>query len=614
MQQPAANDRLIGQTIGNYKVRQKLGEGGMGSVYMAEHPMIGKKVAVKVLHPEFATNENVVGRFFTEAKSVNDIQHPNIVDIIDYGVLTRDSLPNLVYFIMEFLDGESLTQIIRRDSPLPVQRSLAIIAQIADALSASHASGIVHRDLKPDNIILIQRSRQEDFVKVLDFGIAKLTGDHQGSKRTRTGIVMGTPAYMSPEQCEGRGNVDHRTDIYALGILLYELLTSRVPFSGQGYGEVLVQHLTQPPAPPTTLRKEISPHIESVCLKALEKKADARYPSMQEFLKAITDPVTYVDDHGGPATFTSANLGAPVLARAASAPISAPSAATLTPAPGQVSPVPGSPIPGQISPVPGLASPVPGQMSPVPGAALHTPVPIRPPTLLETRRGKMAAAIVSIVAIASLAIVLLLVIGRKPPNPSPAPPTAAGKPKDDQPTVKPKQTQQQPPANKQPITALPTPPVTPKPPVAKQPAEPPKDPAKPKTVRIAIVSSPSGAQVFVGSSATPRGTTPFTFEIPRAESKTKITLKMTGYKTWSKSIASTENSSFDINLVRKRSRTSSRPSRTSSRPSRSTKPPAKPTRPTPPPRDPGGRNFKNNDTRVMTPSFLRGDDKSKSPR
>src|SRR5688572_303669 len=201
---------LIGATIGNYKVVAKLGEGGMGSVYLAEHPLIGKKVALKVLHEEYSANNEVVGRFFNEAKAVNDIGHPNIVDIIDYGVVQTPTGPGFVYFIMEFLAGDALSTLIQRESPVPPERALHIASQVADCLSASHAKGIIHRDLKPDNIFLIQRQREKDFVKVLDFGIAKLTNNDGKSSRTRTGIVMGTPAYMSPEQCEGRGNIDHR--------------------------------------------------------------------------------------------------------------------------------------------------------------------------------------------------------------------------------------------------------------------------------------------------------------------------------------------------------------------------------------------------------------------
>src|SRR5262245_53375987 len=206
----------------------------MGSVYGAEQPAIGKRVALKVLHAEFAAQPEIVSRFFNEAKAVNDIQHPNIVDILDFGVIPsgQPSAAPLVYFIMEHSEGESLSALIQREAPLRPDRATAIAVQIEDALSASHHKGIVHRDLKPDNVMLVSRGRGHDVVKLLDFGIAKLTGTAASTHRTRTGMVMGTPQYMSPEQCEGRGDIDHRTDIYALGIVVYQMLTGRVPFVG----------------------------------------------------------------------------------------------------------------------------------------------------------------------------------------------------------------------------------------------------------------------------------------------------------------------------------------------------------------------------------------------
>ncbi len=308
-------DPVLNTTIGNYQVTRKIGEGGMGSVYLAEHPLIGKKVALKVLHAEFASNQDVVTRFFNEAKAVNDIQHPNIVDIIDYGVIPTNR-GDMVYFIMEHLDGHPLEDVIAEQAPLSPERALHICAQVADALAASHNSNIVHRDLKPDNIILVKHRSTDDFVKLLDFGIAKLTGDQPGSSRTRTGIVMGTPAYMSPEQCEGKGNIDRRTDVYALGVVLYQMITGQVPFLGSGYGEILVQHLTQPPVPPSTIRGVIPPHVEAVCMKALEKSPEARYQCMEDFMAALHDPVGFVEANGGLQGFYSANMGSPVVPQA----------------------------------------------------------------------------------------------------------------------------------------------------------------------------------------------------------------------------------------------------------------------------------------------------------
>jgi serine/threonine-protein kinase len=379
-------DPLIGQTIGNYLVTQKLGEGGMGAVYLAEHPSIGKKVALKVLHSEFSNNQDVADRFFHEAKAVNDIGHPNIVDIVDFGILPGGSgREQLVYFIMEYLAGTTLSQVIRTESPLPPERALTIALQVADALSASHRCGIVHRDLKPDNIILLQRGRERDFVKLLDFGIAKLTGGNAGSRRTRAGIVMGTPAYMSPEQCEGRDSVDLRTDIYALGIVLYEMLTGRVPFIGEGYGEILVQHLTQPPAPVSQFRM-LPAHVEVVVMKALEKRADMRFPTMEEFIRAMSDPVGYVEAHGGVTGFLQRQL--------------MPSNAPLPSV--RLTPAQFTPPPGTLS-APDFATPVPTTLGAAAGQ-VHAP------------RSKTGVIIAAIIVLAAAVAGIIVVVGTgKPP-------------------------------------------------------------------------------------------------------------------------------------------------------------------------------------------------------
>jgi eukaryotic-like serine/threonine-protein kinase len=358
-------DHIIGQTVGNYLVTQKLGEGGMGSVYLAEHPTIGKKVALKILHAEFASNPEVADRFFTEAKAVNAIGHPNIVDIVDYGVIQSGpgGRDRLVYFIMEYLNGPALSHVIRTESPLAPERALTIALQVADALASSHKSSIVHRDLKPDNIILIRRGRENDFVKLLDFGIAKLTGsDGLSSHKTRTGLVLGTPAYMSPEQCEGRATVDHRTDIYALGVVLYEMLVGRVPFIGEGYGEILVQHLTQQPIPPSQYRM-MSPHVEQVVLKALEKRPDMRFPTMDEFMRAMGDPVGFVESHGGLAGFMQRQL-MPSTAPLPPVRMTTPGPMTPVPGLGLMSPVPGTLMPGMTTPSPTTLSAATGQVQP----------------------------------------------------------------------------------------------------------------------------------------------------------------------------------------------------------------------------------------------------------
>ena len=280
---------LIGKSIGNYQIKAKLGEGGMGTVYLGEHPLIGKRVAVKVLLEELSSKEDIVSRFFNEAKAVNDIGHQNIVDIVDFGKMKNDFGQDIVYFIMEFLDGESLAARLRRTG-LTFKETMHVMQQCCSALAASHAKGIVHRDLKPENLYLCPRGGDKNFVKLLDFGIAKLTGDGGQSHKTRTGLVIGTPAYMSPEQCEGKGLIDLRSDVYSLGIMMYELLTGRVPFPGEGFGEILVAHLTKQPEPPSTINPDVTPQLEAIVMHAIEKDRNRRFQTMAEFQAAIENP------------------------------------------------------------------------------------------------------------------------------------------------------------------------------------------------------------------------------------------------------------------------------------------------------------------------------------
>ncbi|MEZ4363408.1 MAG: serine/threonine-protein kinase [Kofleriaceae bacterium] len=477
-------DLIIGQTIGNYLVTQKLGEGGMGAVYLAEHPHIGKKVALKVLHAEFTSNQEVVSRFFHEAKAVNDIQHPNIVDIHDYGVLQHGNQERLVYFIMEYLSGTTLAQLIRAEAPLPPERTFAIGLQVADALSASHRCNIVHRDLKPDNIILGQRGRERDFVKLLDFGIAKLTGDQPGSRRTRTGIVMGTPAYMSPEQCDGRGQVDHRTDVYALGIVLYEMLTGRVPFLGEGYGEVLVQHLTQPPARPSQFRM-MPPHVEAVVLKALEKRPDLRYPTMDDMMRALADPVGYVEANGGLQHF----------AREVLTPSNGPlSMDSLTPHPGSLAPT------SQMVP---LSQVGPYNSGILVGATVTSPHPggVPHPEPAPTRWLGFAAAVVVVGALAAVVIVLLT-RGSSQPAVALAPDAAIE------------------------ADAFVAAEVIDAPPVDAAPIDAPPIDAPPPDVTFIIRTDPPGATVTIDGRT---GTTPFEVTLPRSAGEVEYTLELAGY-------------------------------------------------------------------------------------
>jgi serine/threonine-protein kinase len=281
----------LGQTIGNYRITAKLGEGGMGAVYRAEHPIIGRKVALKVVHPQFARNAEVVARFINEATAISRIGHEHIVEVTDLGRTPAGDL----YFVMEYLEGRSLAELVAREAPLPPARALAIAAQIADALAASHAHGVIHRDLKPDNIFLVARGPDPDFVKVLDFGLAKLmNADGPATWESRAGIVMGTPYYMSPEQCRGESVIDHRADVYALGVVLFEMLTGKQPFTGEGCGEVLLKQVSMRPPLARSLVPELPAALEAVLQRALAKRPDERFATMGELrarLLAAPDPL-----------------------------------------------------------------------------------------------------------------------------------------------------------------------------------------------------------------------------------------------------------------------------------------------------------------------------------
>ena len=277
---------LIGQRIGSYIVDRELGSGGTGTVYACRHTMIEREVAVKVLHDDHARDPDQVARFFQEAKAAAEIGHPNIIVIIDYGSLETADGPR-TYLMMESLSGQSLDKRLRRGG-LSLDDIRHILGQIASALVACHGKGIVHRDLKPSNVYLCDRSFDPMFVKVLDFGTAKLTAPTPGLRRTQIGIVIGTPAYMSPEQCEGKGAIDHRSDIYSLGVMLYEMLTGTLPFDGE-IGDMLLGHMFRTPVPPRERNPNIPPEWEALCLRMMEKTKEARFQSITDVAHALED-------------------------------------------------------------------------------------------------------------------------------------------------------------------------------------------------------------------------------------------------------------------------------------------------------------------------------------
>jgi putative nucleotidyltransferase with HDIG domain len=275
---------VIGTHIGNYRIVTELGGGAMGEVYFAEHTVMGRRAAIKIIREELSTNSEMVERFINEARLVNRIGHPNIVQITDFG-----EIGSRYYIMMEMLEGETLEERLDRVGSLDEPTAVHIAIQIADALRAAHELGVVHRDLKPENIYLINQGEQSDTVKVLDFGIAKLmqTAINKSAAATIPGAIMGTPDYMSPEQCQGDEQLDHRTDIYSLGVILYRMLTGRLPFHGDTVMAILFAQINDMPWPPREVRPEISARNEAIILKALEKLPDDRFADMLTLRKAL---------------------------------------------------------------------------------------------------------------------------------------------------------------------------------------------------------------------------------------------------------------------------------------------------------------------------------------
>ena len=263
-----------GSMVGEYRVEGLLGKGAMGTVYAAIHPLIAKRAAIKILHPELSVNADAVERFVQEARAVNQIGHPNIVDIFAFGQMEDGRS----FFAMEWLRGESLHTRLAR-SPLPVVDAIAILETISLALEAAHEAGIVHRDLKPDNIFLVETRAEQPQVKLLDFGIAKLLNTDLGrTDRTQTGNLLGTPAYISPEQARG-SNVDHRTDISAFGAVAYELFTGSLPFPADNLVDMIAKQLFEPPPSAARLCADVTPALDELIRSMLAKQPDDR-PSL----------------------------------------------------------------------------------------------------------------------------------------------------------------------------------------------------------------------------------------------------------------------------------------------------------------------------------------------
>ncbi len=278
------HDERVGLLVADrYRIAKVLGVGGMGGVYEAEHLLIGKKVALKCLHREYARDRDIVERFKREARAATLIGNDHIIDVTDMGDLP-DGSP---FLVMEYLAGRPLAALCEH-GPLPVRRAAHIARQIGSALSAAHDKGIVHRDLKPENVFLIERNGDPDFVKVLDFGISKMHSSGVDRGLTRTGMAMGTPSYMSPEQAQGSKNLDHRTDIWALGVILYEMLAARRPFDADSYPLLLMNIVATDPDPVSDYRRDLPPPLADLVMRCLIKDQEQRVGTMRELVDALT--------------------------------------------------------------------------------------------------------------------------------------------------------------------------------------------------------------------------------------------------------------------------------------------------------------------------------------
>ncbi|MEO6951952.1 MAG: protein kinase [Polyangia bacterium] len=324
----AGHADLVGTVLAErYRIVRLLGEGGMGQVYEAQHLNINKRFAIKLLRPEIVSNQEAVARFRQEAWSASSIGDENIVEIDDFATLPNGS----VYLAMEYLQGRALSDRMRTPPPVALDEALDLLMQVCRGLSAAHAKGIVHRDMKPENVFLAEKHGRV-IAKILDFGIAKVSGAEGSQSLTRTGTIFGTPHYMSPEQALGRA-LDHRTDIYSVGVIMYELFTGRVPFEAESFMGILTKHITVEPMAPHLLSPErnILPEVEAVILRAMAKEVADRYQTMNELLGEL---LVLAEQHApNVLRVPSGSISAQVSSQMPSATPSSPRAAPSTPLP-----------------------------------------------------------------------------------------------------------------------------------------------------------------------------------------------------------------------------------------------------------------------------------------
>jgi serine/threonine protein kinase len=411
---------LVGSVLGKYRILSELSTGGMGEVYRAQHEILGRDAAVKVLHPELTEDKSLASRFLNEAKAASAIRHPGIIEVLDFGS-TEDGR---AYLVMELLEGDTLTTRIAKRGTLSSHEAATMARGIAGALAAAHGKGIVHRDLKPDNVIIVDDPDLPtgERPKVLDFGIAKLADAN--SRNTQTGALMGTPLYMAPEQARAAATIDHRADLYSLGCILYEMVVGTPPFVGVGTGEIIALQMFETPVPPSEKVESVNPGLEKIILRLLEKEPEKRFQSANEVSDALAQVfldlsmATPIPSRQTPPTKLSLTVphdavepprryALPIVAGLLTVAVAGLAVFFLTRGPKRSSPTsPDSPLAPALAPAPALpalpapavpAVPAPAVPAPVPAAPLPSPPVIvvspkkHPPVRVEAGSAAKAA-------------------------------------------------------------------------------------------------------------------------------------------------------------------------------------------------------------------------------
>jgi len=495
---------VAGQSFGNFQVVRLLGEGGFGEVYEAENPFLQRRAAIKVLHTAMVQDAELVRRFLNEARAASAIRHPNIIDVFDAGV-TPEGEP---YILMEFLAGDSLQKVLLERGRIPLRTVQEIARQAGSALSAAHSADIVHRDLKPENLFLIpDEGMPLGFrIKVLDFGIAKVKhrDDENSTLKTQAGLLMGSPAYMSPEQCRDSSDVDLRTDIYSLAIMVYEMLAGVPPFASKSATEMLVLQITADPPPLRQHVPDLPDYVEQAVMRALAKDRELRYGSVDYFVGALHGTYPALTAQGS-ADSSAVGLDGPL---GRSIYTSSGFGYQRTPAPVMVGNF-ASRVGLTPGPVP-VPSPTITTLSHARGEASPAPLPSESDVGLEDVKTKRWPLLL-VLGVAAAAAALFFVFGPTGPVGS----TRATSPA----------TQKAPLPPSAPGEAIPT-------------------------VLVRIQSAPAGANVLDEKDQSVVGMTPLQKSYPQAKGTTGLILRLAGYKDHSIAVGLDENSSTTVELER----------------------------------------------------------------